>query len=241
MRRSVVFIVMVGLLQSLYGQVMVNSSPSRVENSYLHLQILQIGKDSPPFVWEDHFIVSYTDSDEHRLVGVVFDFENYAMIHPMVRTPNGSYVYYAKLPEMREQIKYRLIVDSVWQADSKNVNYEIDETGVKVSVLAIPVGQRNIDGPIVRPNSGTIDFYLSAASGSQVFLTGNFTNWDPFFYPLTEIDKGFYHIKLPFNPGTYFYSFVVNGRRFNDPANLEKFVLQSTGELVNRIQMPQHN
>jgi hypothetical protein len=224
----------------LYGQYYNNNGPEIIDNTYLHLKIIEADENTVPYIWQDYFVLSFSDGREHRFVGVVFDFENYSVVHSFIRTPNGTYVYYARLPET-DKIKYRLIVDSVWQEDTKNNNYEVDAAGIKVSVLNLPKRSRNISGPVIRRSEGVIDFYLNAPPQSQIFLMGSFSNWDPFMFPLTEIREGFYHVAVPLNSGTYYYTFLLNGRRFTDPANLDKFIIKSTGELVNRIEMPSGN
>ncbi len=66
------------------------------------------------------------------------------------------------------------------------------------------------------------EFQLHAPNASEVFLAGEFNNWDPAQFRMRKFKGDVFKKKLPLKPGRYEYKFVVNGEWCTDPANAEK-------------------
>ena len=62
-----------------------------------------------------------------------------------------------------------------------------------------------------------INFKVSADPGSQVFLAGDFNNWDPLKKKLKEDEDGSFTGVVLLNKGEYQYKFVINGQWSIDP------------------------
>ncbi|NIZ41139.1 hypothetical protein [Entomospira entomophila] len=213
----------------------VSQTPEPPSSLTLHLKISSMQKAQAPEVWNNYFILTYQERYIPRFVAVAFEHENYQILHKFLRNEQDVFVYYDNIPDLPE-LKYRIIVDGVWQADPRNPQSVTDPKGVSLSVLNLPQ-QRNIlaKGPIYRGN-GIVDFYLSTRPDANVFLVGDFTRWDPFLLPMKEIESGLYHVRLFLGQGQHHYYFLVNGSRMTDPANfLQKEFL---GETVSAWQTP---
>ncbi len=65
----------------------------------------------------------------------------------------------------------------------------------------------------------TTEFSLVAPDASEVFLTGNFNEWNPAEHAMRKFQGGKFVKKLKLNPGKYEYQFIVDGQWWTDPAN----------------------
>ncbi len=191
--------------------------PEPPENMYVHIKVTSMLVAKAPEVWQNYFILSYKSEKMPRFVAVAFEHENYQVLHSFLRNEANVFVFYSELPEV-EELRYRLIVDGVWREDPTNDLTWTDNQGVTLSVLPIPSRAITTSGPIYR-GDGFVDFYLSATPKAQVFLSGNFSRWDPFLYPMNEVSAGVYHLRLQIGTGQFYYYFRINGVRTLDPGN----------------------
>ncbi len=65
--------------------------------------------------------------------------------------------------------------------------------------------------------SKKIDFILSAPEAQNVFLAGDFNDWEANPHPLKKDNKGNWKINIDLMPGRYEYRFFVDGVWQNDP------------------------
>ena len=66
----------------------------------------------------------------------------------------------------------------------------------------------------------TVTFELKAPDAKEVYLAGDFNQWDPGKTPLKANKKnGSWKGSLKLEPGRYHYKFVVDGHWWTDPAN----------------------
>lgn len=76
-----------------------------------------------------------------------------------------------------------------------------------------------------------VTFSLAADAGSEVFVAGEFNNWDPAAKRMTDKDgNGLYSAVLNLAPGEYEYKFVINGIWCVDP-NCREWRQNSLGTL----------
>ncbi|MFC1828026.1 glycogen-binding domain-containing protein [Thermodesulfobacteriota bacterium] len=62
-------------------------------------------------------------------------------------------------------------------------------------------------------------FSLEAPDAGEVFLMGDFNQWDPKKHPMKKDEKGVWKKAVMIPPGTYEYKFKVDGRWRMDPQN----------------------
>jgi 1,4-alpha-glucan branching enzyme len=63
-----------------------------------------------------------------------------------------------------------------------------------------------------------VQFEFPAPEALEVYLAGDFNNWDTSANPMKKDRKGIWKISLPLKPGKYEYRFLVDGNWENDPA-----------------------
>lgn len=81
------------------------------------------------------------------------------------------------------------------------------------------------------PAKKRVTFTLAADVGSEVFVAGDFNNWDPAGKKLEDKKgTGVYTAVLMLAPGDYEYKFVINGTWCVDP-NCKDWIQNSLGTL----------
>ena len=62
-----------------------------------------------------------------------------------------------------------------------------------------------------------VNFTMVAPEARNIFLAGNFNNWDMNSHPLKKGAKGIWKASASLMPGVYEYRFLVDGEWQNDP------------------------
>lgn len=186
--------------------------------------ISQIQEATAPVV-KDGFIV-FTADEKARHVGIVFDYENYRVIHSFERRshyaeddkPVSSVLFYVTdYPKNVETIKYRLVIDGLWTADPLNPLKEFDNatntmlSKIEIEKMAEPITEKM--------PSGLVRFVYYGKTGQNIRLAGSFNNWDSYMYTLRETSSGVYQIDLPLPKGTYYYNFYHGTTALVDEKN----------------------
>lgn len=70
----------------------------------------------------------------------------------------------------------------------------------------------------------SVEFKLLAPEAKQVFLTGDFNNWEGSSeaYRMRKNKDNVWRKKVKLQPGRYEYQFVVDGQWWTDPENPER-------------------
>jgi len=63
-----------------------------------------------------------------------------------------------------------------------------------------------------------IKFEFLAPEAKEVYLAGDFNNWNIGTHPMKKYKDGRWKTILPLEPGKYEYRFFIDGRWENDPA-----------------------
>ena len=66
-----------------------------------------------------------------------------------------------------------------------------------------------------------VTFSLENAEATEVFLTGDFNNWQPEKHPMQKNKKGTWKKQVMLSPGNYEYKFLVDGQWKEDPRNAQ--------------------
>jgi len=191
----------------------------------LELKVSSLAQSAAPQIFSDNLILTYQDPDPYRnnriqYVGAAFSNENFTHIHTFQRNSYGVYFLVYPLPEGVSQIQYRLVVDGLWIADPKNqLSVVSPDSGIRLSVAEIPP-QPSLPQPSPRILPGDqVEFDLHSTPGQAVFVAGSFNNWDPYMHRMEETSPGNYTLTIRVRPGTYYYYYVTDGRRVDDPLN----------------------
>jgi 1,4-alpha-glucan branching enzyme len=62
-----------------------------------------------------------------------------------------------------------------------------------------------------------VNFVCRAPGAKEVFITGDFNDWDPASHPLKRQPDGAWQIHLPLPHGHHHYRFLVDGKPVLDP------------------------
>lgn len=196
-----------------------------------------------PYVRGDYVI--FTAKKDAHHVGIAFDFEQFRTIHSYkLRTVYDSeynpidqfYFYVHRLPKQVQVVQYRMVIDGLWICDPLNKNRVYNgQTGLELSQV-----NAHRDIPLVtgQSSTGTVRFIYKGASGQEIRLAGNFTNWDSWIYRLKEIENGIYECDLSLPPGTYQYVFYNGVTPLVDPDNPKK-VYTPDGRTASVVVVPQ--
>ena len=65
---------------------------------------------------------------------------------------------------------------------------------------------------------GKIKFEYSSPEAKEVFLAGNFNQWNTQVNPMKKDKKGIWKATLSLEPGRYEYRFIVDGNWKDDPS-----------------------
>lgn len=64
-----------------------------------------------------------------------------------------------------------------------------------------------------------VTFSLEVPEANEVFLTGDFNNWNPKTHPMKKQGNGMWNKTVMLSPGKYEYKFLVDGNWAEDPRN----------------------
>ena len=71
--------------------------------------------------------------------------------------------------------------------------------------------------PKKEPTMPSVEFSLVAPDAKEVFLVGDFNNWNGEGYRMKKFKDGICKKKVPLKPGRYEYRFIVDGNWWTDP------------------------
>lgn len=190
-------------------------------NLPLHLKIMATSKLEEPQIWNGTVFLTARPEKPVRFIGVAFDYEAYSIIHPFQINEKGIYIYTGPSPDVRE-IRYRLVIDGLWMADPLSPGNIKDEYGISVSTLTVPEPEFvKVSGPSLNEAGKTV-FTIRSRPDSTVSIVGTFNGWDPYMTPMTETSPGIYTTELRLRSGSYFYYFMIDGKKSMDPMNFAR-------------------
>ena len=70
-----------------------------------------------------------------------------------------------------------------------------------------------------KKNTPSTEFSLTAPDAKEVFLVGEFNNWNSDGFKMRRYKNGTFKKKAKLQPGQYEYRFVVDGEWWTDPTN----------------------
>ncbi len=188
----------------------------------LHFAFIEATGPRKPFVLEGKVIFTYQQEEPARFVSAAFSYEDFTVMHPYKRyTPEGGseiFVLAVTPPPFVDTLIYRVVVDGLWMSDPANPDTVVDVHGIPLSRFRVPEEGTTKTYPLIDTN-GKVTFVYTSRPNQQVSVAGTFNSWDPFMYPMREVEAGRYERTLYLAPGEYVYHFVVNGTPIHDPGN----------------------
>ena len=195
-----------------------NAMIDGIESDVYLKMVGDIIRVEPPKLVDNYII--FTANAKAKHVAIAFEHEKYARLHSFRRLqPDkeaGSVLlepvlfYIMELPEDKDKLMYRLVVDGLWTCDPINTKEELDEKhGIMVSSISVPprhdIKTRVIDGKLIK-------FVYVGEAHQKISVAGSFNNWDPFMYFMKETVDGIYELSIPLPHGTHIYSYFLGTR-----------------------------
>lgn len=220
--------------------IFITSIPAFSQDGYslsIHIEVSELKEAKSPVFIDNRILFTFSGGEKFiRRVAIAFETDNYRQVYPLLRNENNVFFITKEIPKKTTYLNYRLIVDGVWTEDPMNTNGFLSPEGIKVSRIDIPV---KYSDQAVSPLIGTdrnVRFVYKDISDKQVYLSGNFNNWDPFMLRMEEESEnpGTYSISLRMAEGNHYYKFVTDGVSIQDPNNSKK-AYDSRGNAVSLI------
>ncbi|MCL2521036.1 MAG: hypothetical protein FWE37_08590, partial [Spirochaetaceae bacterium] len=82
---------LISFLALTYGLTAQSSGPI-INDTYLFLRLVEATAATKPHIWNNYFILTYSGNPS-RFAGVAFGHENFSVVHPFFRTPDGLFVF----------------------------------------------------------------------------------------------------------------------------------------------------
>jgi 1,4-alpha-glucan branching enzyme len=184
----------------------------------------QIFDAGPPQVTHEGVLFTYKPGAVMpRYVMVSGSFDNWRTAHMMTRNEYGIFSYLYNEEGKKGVIldvhtyQYRYLVDGVWITDPLNSATEYDRYGTPLSAFRVeqPIMKRQ-KNPI-HVDDNIYVFYFDDPYARQVFLVGDFNNWNPYSHPFKRNRDGLWEIEIDLAEGDYSYRFIVDGQHTVDP------------------------
>ena len=93
---------------------------------------------------------------------------------------------------------------------------------IAAGILALLIVAGILFGPRWLSDTRQVEFTCHAPLARQVFLAGDFNNWNTAAIPLQKDAAGLWRVTIPLPPGQHAYKFVVDGQWQADPANPDR-------------------
>ncbi len=184
----------------------------------LHIRITEMTESEAPFIVGGDLVFTYMPSKKNvRHVGISFENEDFSRIYNLFKNENGVYFFIYKYPK-EKTINYKFIEDGIWILDKTSKSIIVNKNYIRLSSFVVP--DKNVKehlSPIIEDSTAT--FKMKGHEGSSVYITGDFNNWTPFLYKLTEETPGVFTITLNLPKGKFGYYFIYNGERVLDSEN----------------------
>lgn len=204
----------------LFGAFSVVSAISSPFDTDLHHRILNTYEPAEPYLTRDTIMLSYTGSNGTQVVSLAMEHEDYRIFHTYRKNEHGVFILTIPIPEDRDELRYRLVVDGLWTVDP-NAPSEIDNRGVTVSRIPLPSRSTTPLPGITHLADGRTRFTYYGSPGSRVSVIGDFNRWDPFLTPMEEspVHPGVYSTIVRLPRTARHYRYVIDGLETADPKN----------------------
>ncbi len=181
-----------------------------------------------PEINKDGIYFRYYDNNAST-VYLKSSFDKWNYRYAFYKTNNGYWELRLPLEEPLYQLKkgkykYKLLVDGITTYDPLNYNRVKDEFGIPYSILIVPYdlydyskSPFNIEGDIYR-------FFMISNQSKTVEIAGSFNNFVPEELKNVSFIEDLFYIDIVLSKGTYYYSFIDDGKWKIDERNNEVVV-----------------
>ena len=204
----------------------------------------ELSEPGPPIITDQGVIFTYHDPERPpRYVMVSGDFNNWEKPIFLQENRHGIFVYmYDETIEkeivLRDGLyRYLYLIDGIWVKDPQNENTVYDQYGTELTFFEVPAPIILLDKNPVKLDGNKYIFYYKNSEASNVYILGDFNNWNPYSHRMRKNKSGLWEIEMDIPPGDYSYSFLVDGTHRKDP--LSKAIKQDRfGNELTFIKLP---
>jgi len=188
------------------------------------INLLNIKEAVPPQISDEGVLFTFKgDEISPKYVIVSGDFNNWE--ENILMTKNRYNIFFYLFNKTKKggvvlnEGKYRYMyqVDSMWIKDPLNKNVEYDQYGTQLSYFKIHKPIIIIKSNPVHLKNNNYIFYYKNDSAKNVYLVGDFNNWNPYSLHMIKDKSGYWKVVVDIIPGAYTYRFLVDGEYKKDP------------------------
>ncbi len=219
MKRIFCLLIFISLFS--YAQIKEGISKEK-EFEMLSKEIAEFWINSP-LILDDKIIFFYRGSGKEKKVVIAGDFTEWKPLLLMEKKTTNMWQYIWDERLEKGNYKYRLLVDDVWINDPQNTNFIVDSYGEKISFFELEEDLiPNTKNP-VWIKKDIYEFRYHDTKAKNVYLVGNFNNWNPYKTQLQFKGAGEFSVRLRLKEGLYVYCFVVDDKWIPDSRNLNQY------------------
>ncbi|MBN2322988.1 MAG: hypothetical protein JXQ30_04580 [Spirochaetes bacterium] len=177
----------------------------------------------PPIVTDDGILFSYRSETTPRYVKIIGDFNDWERSYYMTKNRHGVFVFLYEETGKKGIVltggryRYRFLVDGIWINDPLNNCIQYDAGGTALSCFDVPASIVIADKNPLHVHGNSYVFYYRNDTAQEVYLVGDFNNWNPYSLPMKRNESGLWESEVDILPGSYAYAFIVDGIQKKDP------------------------
>jgi len=142
-------------------------------------------------------------------ISVVGDFNDWREGINIMTDTDYDKVWFTTVRLTEGEYYYRFRIEGKEFPDPQNPIKKLTPDGKEASYLKV----------IFPPHKYNIKFSYDNDKAKEVYLVGDFNNWNPEIDKMQKDQNGIWYITKFLSPGEYAYQFVVDGKWILDPAN----------------------
>ncbi len=206
---------------SLYSQIVDRISKEK-EFELLSKEITDFWINSP-LVLDDKIIFFYRGKGNEKKIVIAGDFTEWKPLLLMEKKSTNMWQYVWDERLEKGVYNYRILVDDVWINDPQNTNFIVDSFGEKISFFELKNDLIPEKSNPVWIKKDIFEFKYYDKNARNVYLVGNFNNWNPYKNPMKYNGAGEFTTRIRLKEGVYAYCFVVDDKWMPDPLNLNQY------------------
>jgi hypothetical protein len=183
-----------------------------------------VTKAQPPLITNEGILFSYKDEKiTPKYVMVIGDFNDWEKPLYMIKNRYDVFVYLYNSKKNKGIVlkegryRYRFLVDGLWISDPSNDRTVYDYYDTKLSYFDLPAPLIIVENNPVPDTDNKYVFYYKNERAREVYLAGEFNNWNPYSLPMKKNTSGLWEREIDIQPGSYAYIFIVDGVFRKDP------------------------
>ncbi|MBU1078116.1 MAG: hypothetical protein KKH98_12535 [Spirochaetes bacterium] len=183
--------------------------------------IIKDRADSPTVINKDIIRFSFYNKDlpSNYTISVIGDFNDWKTNKDVMADNDFNKTWFTTVELKKGEYYYKFYLAGTEFFDPQNTLKKVTPEGITANYLKVilPAGKRNVK------------FSYRNRKAKDVFLVGDFNNWNPQIDKLQKDQTGLWYIVKKMYPGTYSYQYIVDEKWITDPSNGDSVTDQNGG------------